>query len=291
MTDFIDRLLGRADAPPIRPVVPSLFEPVRPAVGEPPLPMGTFTDSDPGPQGTDVPDPVSAPVPLISPASPAREPAASPPAPVVQAIREPASPATPTEPVVEQPAATPPPQLVRVSREPAASPPAPVVHAIREPVATSAAATSLAGFPPERHVDAVQEIACRVLVPAAQPPAASSTPVVRVPDPLALKGAQAESAPSAHREPPEPARPAPTLPSAHPVGPVVPGYPVVPSIPVAVPPLAQRERREPDVHITIGRVEVKATTEPGRPKHQEQSKQPVLSLDAYLRGRAGGDRR
>ncbi|WP_033290354.1 hypothetical protein [Amycolatopsis jejuensis] len=45
MNDFVDRLLGHGDAPPIRPMVPTLFEPVTPV--ESPLPMGTFTTSRP----------------------------------------------------------------------------------------------------------------------------------------------------------------------------------------------------------------------------------------------------
>jgi hypothetical protein len=45
------------------------------------------------------------------------------------------------------------------------------------------------------------------------------------------------------------------------------------------------------VHISIGRVEVKAAAQPTAPKPAQRANQPVLSLDDYLRDRAGGDRR
>ncbi|HEV2777780.1 MAG TPA: hypothetical protein VGX25_00110, partial [Actinophytocola sp.] len=67
-----------------------------------------------------------------------------------------------------------------------------------------------------------------------------------------------------------------------PVRPAAPRIPVVPRrAPVA----------EPTVHISIGRVEVRATAEPGAPSRAPASGRPRLSLDDYLRGRAGGDRR
>lgn len=60
------------------------------------------------------------------------------------------------------------------------------------------------------------------------------------------------------------------------------------------PPIRQRVGavREPDVHITIGRVEITATPPAAAPKQRaDASKRPILSLDDYLRDRAGGDRR
>jgi hypothetical protein len=90
------------------------------------------------------------------------------------------------------------------------------------------------------------------------------------------------------------------LPSARtaPVGPRG-GHPVAASVPsaarVPVPPptrsAARREPSAPDVHISIGRVEVRAATEPVVPPRRERRAEPLLSLDDYLRSRAGGDRR
>jgi hypothetical protein len=45
---------------------------------------------------------------------------------------------------------------------------------------------------------------------------------------------------------------------------------------------------EPVVHISIGRVEVKAVAETTAPRRPPQPKRPALSLDDYLRERSGG---
>jgi hypothetical protein len=56
-------------------------------------------------------------------------------------------------------------------------------------------------------------------------------------------------------------------------------------------PASRRERAaEPSVHITIGRVEVKATQETSAPPRKQPNRRPAMSLDDYLRTRSGGDR-
>jgi hypothetical protein len=47
--------------------------------------------------------------------------------------------------------------------------------------------------------------------------------------------------------------------------------------------------REPDVHVTIGRIEVRAMPEP-KPTRTEPRKGAPLSLDDYLKGRREGAR-
>ncbi|MEU1598353.1 hypothetical protein ABZ468_37435 [Streptomyces sp. NPDC005708] len=64
------------------------------------------------------------------------------------------------------------------------------------------------------------------------------------------------------------------------------------AIPGAPWPASRRERAaEPSVHITIGRVEVKATQETSAPQRKQSDRRPAMSLDDYLRTRSGGDRR
>ena len=50
---------------------------------------------------------------------------------------------------------------------------------------------------------------------------------------------------------------------------------------------ATEARSEPTIHVSIGRVEVRATTDGSRPLKQ-RSASPVMSLDEYLRARRGG---
>ncbi|WP_158892899.1 hypothetical protein [Amycolatopsis anabasis] len=258
MTDFVDRLLGRPGAPPIRPVVPSLFEPITSAGAEPPLPMGTFTGSEPGPQRTDEPRPVDT-----TAGNGGEPPAPAPvPAPPIAVVREPiAPPPVPAESTGEK------------------APPTAVVHQVTgepAPIPTAPQTPAPVRVPGERRVETVREIVHHTAPPAAAP-ATHPVSAVRVPEP---------PEPAYPREPP----PAPVPPASHPVRPVAPGFPAVPPIPVAAPVPLRREPSEPDVHITIGRVEVKAAVEAERPKRRDPGKRPVLSLDEYLRGRAGGDR-
>jgi hypothetical protein len=50
------------------------------------------------------------------------------------------------------------------------------------------------------------------------------------------------------------------------------------------------KEQEPRIQVSIGRIEVKATASPP-PKNQSRSASPLLSLDEYLRQRAGGNGR
>jgi hypothetical protein len=45
MTDFVDRLLGRREVPAIRPLIPTMFEPLSMRADDEPLPMGAFSES------------------------------------------------------------------------------------------------------------------------------------------------------------------------------------------------------------------------------------------------------
>lgn len=51
----------------------------------------------------------------------------------------------------------------------------------------------------------------------------------------------------------------------------------------------QTPQPEPTIHVTIGRVEVRAAPPAAPPPKARRSEPPVMSLDEYLRKRAGGD--
>ncbi|MEV7037721.1 hypothetical protein [Amycolatopsis sp. NPDC051061] len=251
MTDFVHRLLGRtgAAAPPIRPVVASLFEPRRArAAVDAALPMGEVTDS---PQET-FELPAAAPVVTQPPSAPRlasevpwREPEPPAPredeAPIAQERPAPREDGTLT---VDAPAAAHPVTVEVVLPEPARLPAAPARTTPERPAKTRqggrAAAPSL----------------------------------------------EDESAPPSFPAEAEPVR-------AHPVRPA----PAAAREPVDVPkpsrPVSRRApAAEPTVHISIGRVEVKAAPQPApRPARAESPRRPAVSLDDYLRNRAGGDRR
>jgi hypothetical protein len=48
---------------------------------------------------------------------------------------------------------------------------------------------------------------------------------------------------------------------------------------------------EPTVRITIGRVEIKATTDSPKPEARVPASKPTLSLEDYLHEREGGGRK
>jgi hypothetical protein len=247
MTDFVNRLLGRSGAPPIRPVVPTLFEPPAPVRAEPPLPAGTFTDSGFDPQRTierPVAEPVAVPLPPADPGGPV--PAA--------ALSVPASPAHP---------------MSERNRS--------------LPVAGAAAAPASAapGFLVEHRVERVHAVHP---VPAATREAA---PVAAALSPLPAPGGK--PVPAAHPRPPEPIHPVTERSRAHPVHRIALARPAMP--PVSPAGTRRAAATEPEVHVSIGRVEVKATAEPAPRKHREQGRPPALSLNDYLRERAGDDRR
>jgi len=62
-----------------------------------------------------------------------------------------------------------------------------------------------------------------------------------------------------------------------------PRFEVAPQGPAAV-------SSEPAVQVTIGRIEIRAVTDPAPPR-KERAESPVMSLEDYLRSRARGDRR
>jgi hypothetical protein len=80
-----------------------------------------------------------------------------------------------------------------------------------------------------------------------------------------------------------------------PAQPHVPAQPALPR-PLARPPLESTRRDrparppEPVVQVTIGRIEIRATSDQ-EPRRKERAASPVMSLDEYLKTRAGGGRR
>ncbi|WP_328609089.1 hypothetical protein OG943_08190 [Amycolatopsis sp. NBC_00345] len=243
MNDFVDRLLGRPGAAPIRPVVPMLFEPAAPLRTPPALPMGTFSES--GPPGEPVAPPDGpSPVPIVVPAA---EPAT-----FVRESRE--THETRVEPAAPQ---RPPGRLVRETvRE--------VPQERDDPVALPVTIGTAAPV---------------VAVPVAMAPAAVAPRAAELPAaaPMAVTPAAVASTTAS-----EPVR-------AHPVTRARPGP--APAGPPR-PPMARRaaEPAGPDVHISIGRVEIKAVPGPAPAPRPERHRRPVLGLDEYLKERAGGDR-
>jgi hypothetical protein len=70
------------------------------------------------------------------------------------------------------------------------------------------------------------------------------------------------------------------------IRPVVPAVPVFsPSLPPAVAP------SPPSIHVTIGRVEVRATPPPPAGSRDKPTLPPVMSLEEYLGRRAAGGQR
>lgn len=231
MTDFVDRLLGRSEVPPIRPLIPTLFEPVRHEDPDDALPLGGYTDT---------------------------AAAVSDPGPVHHADR------TPSTRVAEPPA----------------------VPAASRPVST----TSIERHVTDRRIEAhhhhtrnaqpdtpsmsTVESPAAVDVPAT---AAPSDPV-RVPAPLQTDRAIAKAI--AAQTLPEGSR------TEAPTGPALAAHPVWP-----VTTRSQARPPVPDVHISIGRVEITARTPEKPPRARVESPRgPRLSLEDYLRDRAGEGR-
>jgi hypothetical protein len=141
------------------------------------------------------------------------------------------------------------------------------------------------------------------------PPAVAATaalsgvvdPVRRGGAPAAPRGPRPVVAARSPRDAPPPPGREPAPPTAH-GGPPAPGtsHPVRPR-PAGAVPAAGPVRPSPGiaprrggagaphtVHISIGRVEVRAAAEPATAPRREAPRQPVLSLVDYLRERAGG---
>jgi hypothetical protein len=240
MTDFVNRLLGQAGAPAVRPAVTSLFEPMPTVVGQPSLPMGEVTDEPPPETRT----------PTVEKQT------------VVHAAVHP-QPGTPAP----------------ASRAPAVEPSVRVVAA--QPVEVAPAVVP--DDQPELSQDA-----------GGKPTPEREAMPTRNPDPAApavVAAPPADGTRVVHVRSSQLVRPDPDPPRGHPVEPATRGQP--PQLPARppLPAVARREPAEPTVHISIGRVEVRAVPEAVAPKRAEPHRQAVLSLDDYLRGRAGGERR
>ncbi|MFE0022447.1 hypothetical protein [Amycolatopsis sp. NPDC059021] len=259
MTDFANRLLGNAGGATIRPLLPTLFEPVTAREPEPLPPMGAVTVDRP--HRTDKPETAvparhqDTPLPSVTslphketstPAAPRREPRVVPtPSPAA------GLPVTSVESTVDGHPVVPP---GRVPEMPAAV----VARTVSREVPV-----------PFRHTETrTVPVTTREM---AEPPEPVSYPVVVPGRADAVEPEQAER-PSAGRPAVPARRSRKTAPAARHAEPAA----------------------EPVVHISIGRVEVKAAADPGKntaPKRKETPKQPVLGLADYLRERAGGGSR
>jgi hypothetical protein len=294
MSDFlgqlIDRSFGRADSVRPRPV--ALFEPSQPASGNlvPP-------DVEPYDAGDQVPAPASmpsnaAPAPRhMSPAAPSQAASTRPlrmpsPAPTAQPDVPPAV----IHYQVEPTAAGEPPALPRVA------PPAmvePTQHyGTRDVVVERVLEEARQASPPRTAAPTViestllQPILREVVVErtAEAPPLPAATPREVFPPHVLSADVrdQAGSAPDAPR-PPRALKP---LTEAAP--------------PVVVQPRMERRRREPaapetsisatrpTIQVTIGRVEVRAIPAPAPPGRRPHPQPTVMTLDEYLKQRAGG---
>jgi hypothetical protein len=270
MTDFVNRLLGETSpgAPPIRPLIGSLFEP-RPSrdVEPEPLPTGEVTEN---PLRT-------VQLPLVrSTVAAEREPRA----------HQPESPRQPDGWTVQLP-------LVRSTV--AAQPESP-----RQPDA-GPEPWPPAAKPPAMGVEPAEPAQPRHRRLAESPEAAPTRPAARTPvppdqRPTEKPPAAAEIAPQDDRRPPGAPAPVVSVPTVpvrdHPVDPAhATARPAV-AAPAAVwPPSGPRRTAEPTVRISIGRVEVKAAQETAAPQRKQPNRRPAMSLDDYLRKRAEGSSR
>ncbi|MFD2468078.1 hypothetical protein [Amycolatopsis silviterrae] len=257
MNDFVDRLLGRVDAPPIRPLVPTLFEPASPVGAEPDLPMGTFTEAEPKPVAGKEVERVRE---VLGPERVEQVRDVSVPLPgKVESVRETVLPqAKLVEHVHEVPLPAPKPG------DPAA--------VVRESVVESRTHTEHAAV---SHTERVTERSLERETRTEQ----LRRDVVAVPRPADAPAPQTTPAPTGS---------APVA-RAYPVEPVR-AHPVARAEPAPPPPQALVVRRrkppaEPDVHISIGRVEVTARPAPAPVAKPRPERKPLLSLDDYLRER------
>lgn len=238
MRDFLDRLLGRDDAPAIRPLIPSLFETFPEVPVADSLPMGTFSDTG-GPMNT---SPAAA---ESMGTQPDRAPVS-----VVTAAAEHRMVGT------------------RPSRSAMASPPMPD----RTPLLSGErSARPDPAVVPRNSPEEQRKIASTAPPMLDAPHREAPEHPAPNPDPVAVK----QDSSSLPRPETVPAR-------SHPVS----------HSSVPLPPPPARTSREPDVHISIGRVEVRATPAPQPSERKSATANRLrLTLDDYLRARAGGDPR
>jgi len=138
----------------------------------------------------------------------------------------------------------------------------PLARAVAEPPAPTVSRASAAAMPAAQQA----EPPARADAPAAAPVAAMSEP------------ARSERPTVAAHPPPAPPVARPQVRAAPPA-----------AAPTGVPP----DAAPPTIHVTIGRIEIKATPPAtvARPRSVAPAPAPALSLDSYLRGRSGGAER
>jgi hypothetical protein len=231
MTDFVDRLLGRTAGAPIRPLLPTLYEPLTRGDVDDALPMGVFTDAPGTEHATDSGAAASRSAP-----EPTRALAAAPESPAPSPIAH--------KTVVEAPRRTEQPPAASRQTAPTTSTPAAIPQG------------RVAAEPVERRIS-LERPDSPGPQPSGLPPAAP---------------------PPAHRAVPAGPAPAPTAINERPAqGPNVFQQRFV----------STRDRiREPDVQISIGRVEIKASAPTAQaPRRADAPRRPQLTLDDYLKSR------
>jgi hypothetical protein len=272
----------------VRPLVRSRFEPVTPLGGDEPLSPTPVADGISQPVADAMPQPVADAIPQpveplpesevaqveseIEPVRPVKhEPAPVRGHPVENSDAPPVPEPVPSPPTPARHAPGPfeSPPVHPVVRDPADSAPA-----SRAPSHSSALISTSheRGYPPERlKVPRGEALAATAVAEVSLAhPAETPRPETPAPPPIVLPESVREPSP----DPPQ---------RTHAVAPLVP--------PAPPKKIAAAPDAEPVVHITIGRIEVKAAAEPApAPRRGPQRRQP-LGLDEYLRRRsAGGDR-
>lgn len=305
MPDFFTRLaertLGLVNA--IQPVVPSLFAPGAPLIdGQAEAKQELTIEEQVAPPGSTVPPEIDAPVeprqsPIqqVAPRSVISPPDAQP-APTVERARpsqpqdepaarsEPSKAALPTEssPVIEQLSAAPPTNPMRQpsERSERAKPAARRAEAAQI-VNTSEAAPSSESIAQRPTIDpqpASTAPRARSQV-TAQPFDRGSSARSTVPVPVADE----RQTPTIERRTSPTRAERPALVGREPTIPLLPPTPRVPEPPTAQP--------APQIHVSIGRIEVRAVTPPPAAAPQPKpAPTPRMSLDEYLRSQ-NGDRR
>jgi hypothetical protein len=306
MTGFVHRLLGRGDPTGmIRPVLPSLYEPPTAASGG----LDIFDVMEQITEIGEPAEPVQSTSGPTSPASPAQAPATESPSP-------PTDPPPGAPPAVQSPVAPPPVGSVPAGRargsgsrgETARRPPVPAITGADVVAAELGAdrlaqpAIGAAESAPSRRAPALAQLPAAVehsnSLPSGRAAAIaglqagveqSNSPRSRGPSAIArLRGAVEHPTPAVH--PPAlhptsyPAFPA----SRTPVQGPAPTLPAVRSGPPAIPRQGDETTPgEPDVHITIGRIEVRAVPEPPRTTRRDERNPATPTLQDYLRSRDG----
>jgi hypothetical protein len=296
MSDYLSRALDRESpgTPGVRPALPSVFEPDNASTSIAPLEMETPIGDDPSRKTRDTHHETGAEIP------PARQPVVTlpgrPPVAPVDAIR--AEAAVPPEPPRKRKEPTKE-TLVRAGHTPVA--PLIVAALPAEPL-----------LPKEQQMPgpaaAKPIVRPRVETPAGPSRAMAAKPIVR-PAPESLPSAPGAAPVTAERGPTAPpaglaretaapeSGPRPAMaPAPEPVAPALPAVPRV----FPAPPRAKPARNFPvgrnaaaasrPVHITIGRIEVRAVHPSPEPVPQRPAPAPAsakISLDDYLRRRKG----